>query len=74
MSGNRVRPRIAVLWNGVTLEELGIADLLKSADLTITTARTNPSKKLPTGKPKVGGASIVFKLPDEAAEIGRAHV
>ena len=43
MSGNRVRPRIAVLWNGVTLEELGIADLLKSADLTITTARTNPS-------------------------------
>ena len=67
MSGNRVRPRIAVLWNGVTLEELGIADLLKSADLTITTARTNPSKKLPTGKPKVGGASIVFKLPDEAA-------
>lgn len=67
MSGGRVRPRIAVLWNGVTLEELGIADLLKSADLTITTARTNPSKKLPTGKPKVGGASIVFKLPDEAA-------
>lgn len=67
MSGGRVRPRIAVLWNGVTLEELGIADLLKSADLTITTARTNPSKKLPTGKPKVGGASIVFKLPNEAA-------
>lgn len=67
MSGNRVRPRIAVLWNGITLEELGIADLLKSADLTVTIARTRPSTKLPTGKPKVGGASIVFKLPDEAA-------
>ena len=67
MSGSRIRPRVAVLWNGITLEELGIADLLKSADLTVTLARTRPSAKLPTGKPKVGGASITFKLPNEQA-------
>lgn len=62
---SKIVPRVAVLWNGVTLEELGLADLLKSADLTLTLGRSNPSKKLPTGKPKVGGATLVFLLPDE---------
>ena len=64
---SKTRPRVAILWNGVTLEELGIADLLKSADLTLTIGRTNPSKKLPTGKPKVGGATVTFLLPNEKA-------
>ena len=67
MESAKIRPRVAVLWNGVSLEELGIADLLKSADLTLTIGRTNPSTRFPTGKPKVGGASVVLLLPDKEA-------
>lgn len=66
---SRIRPRVAVLWNGVTLEELGIADLLKSADLTLTCGRTTPSVKHPVGKPKVGGATLEFIVPNEASAL-----
>lgn len=62
-----VRPRAAVLWNGRLLEELGIANLLKSIEFSITVGRSRPSVKLPTGKPKVGQASFTFLLPNEEA-------
>jgi hypothetical protein len=65
VSSDKIRPRIAVLWNGIPLEQLGIAHLLKSADLTMTNGRTNPTPNMPLGKPKLGGANITFVLPDE---------
>lgn len=67
--GAKIRPWAAVLWNGVTLEELGVADLLKSVDFTLTLGRTPPSKKHPSGKPKVGGATLVFLVPNEVAGV-----
>lgn len=63
-NGYKVTPRVAVLWNGVTLEELGIANLLLSADLTMTIGRSSPTRQMPLGKPKIGGASVTFLLPD----------
>lgn len=66
-NGYKISPRVAVLWNGVTLEELGIANLLSSADLTMTIGRSAPTRQMPLGKPKVGGASLVFMLPDRVA-------
>lgn len=69
----KISPRAAVLWNGLSLEELGIANLLKSVDLTMTIGRTEASKKYPTGKPKVGGATVQFLLPtpEDAVRIER---
>lgn len=72
-TGLAVRPVVAVLWNGVPLEELGLADSLVSVQFTATVGRTKPTKKYKAGKPKVGGASIEFTLQDPAAaqEIAR---
>lgn len=68
---DKISPRAAVLWNGVPLEQLGIANLLKSVDLTMTIGRSAASQKYPTGKPKVGGAVLQFMLPtpEDAARI-----
>lgn len=57
-----LRPTWSILWEGRSLEELGIADAFTKASLTITVCRTAPSKKFKSGKPKVGGASLEFNL------------
>lgn len=59
------RPRIAILWNGVLLQELGIADFLVSADMTLTLGRSRITRQHPQGKPKVGGARLTFQIPTE---------
>jgi hypothetical protein len=61
------RPRAAILWNGVLIQELGIADLLQSVDMTLTLGRSRITRQHPQGKPKVGAARIVFLIPDEAS-------
>jgi hypothetical protein len=61
------RPRIAILWNGVLLQELGIADFLASADMTLTLGRSRITRQHPQGKPKIGAARLVFQIPTEAA-------
>lgn len=60
-----VRPQVMLLWNGVPLQELGIDTALASVSFTTTVGRSKPTKKFAFGKPKVGGASIVFILTDE---------
>lgn len=59
------RPRIAILWNGVLLQELGIADFLVSAGMTLTLGRSRITRQHPQGKPKVGGARLTFQIPTE---------
>lgn len=59
------RPRIAILWNGVLLQELGVADFLVSAEMTLTLGRSRITRQHPQGKPKVGGARLVFQIPTE---------
>ena len=57
-----VRPEVLLLWNGVPLQELGIDMALVSVSFTTTCGRSKGSKKYPSGKPKVGGAQVVFEL------------
>lgn len=65
-----VRPEVLVLWNGVSLQELGIADSLLSVSFSTTCGRSKASKKHPSGKPKVGGAQIAFELTNnKVAEV-----
>ena len=63
MSGME-RPIVTVLWEGIPLQELGIADALCAVTFTETVGRTKPTKKFVGGKPKVGSASLKFKLTD----------
>ena len=73
-TGLAVRPNVAVLWEGVPLEELGIFDSLSSVQFTVTVGRTRPSKRYKAGKPKVGGAQLEFTLQDRQTARRLAHL
>ena len=68
--GTTFSPRMALLWNGVPLETIGIAEHLLEVEFTATVGRTKATTRNPTGKPKVGGARVTFHLADaETAEL-----
>ena len=59
------RPVVTILWNGVPLEEYGVADALLAVTFTKTVGRSKSSKKFKAGKPKVGGASLKFEMSNK---------
>jgi len=56
---------VTILWNGVPLEEYGVADALLAVTFTKTVGRTKASKMFKVGKPKVGGANLKFELTNK---------
>ena len=68
-TAQKTTPAVYLLWNGIPFDELGLMEHLLSASFTVTVKKGGKShrKKTPkaflaSGDPKVGAASLKFKL------------